>query len=50
MNDQQVASIGDVCRFFGMKLADFRKEWAELSDEAKEQIRKGIGNGTYTYE
>lgn len=43
------SSIGDVCRFFGMKLAEFKAEWAKLSDLDKQQIRDGIADGTYNY-
>lgn len=31
------------------KMAKFRAEWAELSDESKEQLKTGVENGTLTY-
>lgn len=46
------ASIKDVMEFFGRNggtLKDFTAEWATLSDEAKAQLKEGIGNGTFTY-
>lgn len=42
-------SMADVCRFFGIKLATFRAEWAQLTPNDKAQLRNGIGDGTLTY-
>jgi len=41
--------LGKVAEFFGMKLGEFRTEWAELSPEDKAQIREGIESGSLTY-
>lgn len=38
-----------VMHYFGMKVAEFRKEWADLSAESKKQLTEGIENGTLTY-
>lgn len=35
--------------YFGMTSAEMIKEWKALPDEAKEQIRNGILNGSLTY-
>jgi len=47
------ATIKAVADYFGRKtgqtLKDWTEEWKALSDEAKEQIKEGIGNGTLTY-
>jgi hypothetical protein len=47
------ATIKVVMDFFGRKqgqtLKDWTEEWKALPDEAKEQIKEGIGNGTLTY-
>jgi hypothetical protein len=33
----------------GYRLADFRDEWAGLSDQDKAQLRQGVADGTLTY-
>lgn len=55
------ATMGEVAKFFGMKLAEFRDEWvnaknartgepmAPLSVKDKEELQKGIGDGTLSY-
>jgi hypothetical protein len=47
------ATIKAIKEFFGLRPGDtlksFTAEWASLSDQDKEQIREGIGNGTLTY-
>jgi hypothetical protein len=36
--------------FFGYeKLADFSRDWKELSEEERAQIRGGIADGTFNY-
>ena len=35
--------------YFGMNMTEFSREWRQLDDTSKEQIRKGIGDGTLTY-
>jgi hypothetical protein len=43
-------TLKDLREFFGYaKLTDFAKDWKQLSDVDKEQIRKGITDGTFTY-
>lgn len=50
MADDKKASALEIKKFFGIdSTADFAKEWKELSDKDKEQIRTGIGNDTNTY-
>lgn len=44
-----MASMVDVMKFFGMKPPEFRKDWAELSRQDKEDLKSGIENGTLTY-
>lgn len=43
------ASMVDVMKFFDMKPAEFRGEWAALSATDKEQFKAGIGDGSLTY-
>lgn len=38
-----------VAKYFGMKLSDFRAQWAELTDTDKAQLKEGIGSGSLTY-
>lgn len=52
MSDQtpsNPAPLNKVAKFFGGPLSQFTKEWKQLSDEDRTQIREGIGNGTLTY-
>jgi hypothetical protein len=39
----------DVMHYFNMKPGDFKKEWGELSDKDKADLKQGIGDGTYDY-
>ena len=47
------SGIGLAMKFFGRRdgqtLAEFRDEWNELSNPAKDQLTVGISNGTLTY-
>ena len=42
-------SIKDIRDFFGMTAKDMIREWKLLTEESKDQIRTGLGNGTLTY-
>jgi hypothetical protein len=43
-------TIKDMKEFFGYtKLADFSKDWKELSDKDKQDIRQGLADDTYNY-
>lgn len=44
-----MATLVEVMKFFGIPIATFRKEWALLEDAEKDQLRKGIGDGSYAY-
>lgn len=41
--------LKEIRDYFGMKAADMIREWKELSEKDKEEIRTGIENGTLTY-
>ena len=49
------ATVKDVKEFFGMTLAEMKAEWmgkgngAVLSDQDKQDILAGLGNGSLTY-
>lgn len=46
------ASLKDVIAFFkldGERALDVGKEFKEMDDESKEQIKRGIGDGSLTY-
>lgn len=52
------ATLAQVAEFMGYKngaenpsdsLAQFRKDWATMSDTDKAQLKAGIGDGTLTY-
>jgi hypothetical protein len=50
-----MASMVEVFNFFSdgktndYKLAQFRKDWGELSEQDKVDLRSGVGNGSFTY-
>lgn len=50
--EQQNGSMRDVMAYFEMPTATFSKEWRELSDKDKADLKNGIGvkgTGTLTY-
>lgn len=54
-NADGTATMVDVYNYFSdnrkndYKLATFRTEWSELTDQDKSDLRMGIGNGSFTY-
>lgn len=48
LSDKHTAENGKVVTN-GYSISQFRKEWAELSDESKAQLKDGVENGTLTY-
>lgn len=49
MAEKRETGMVAVMHFFGMKVGEFRKEWAELSDKDKAELKSGIENGSLTY-
>ena len=53
MADEKKISIKPLKEFFGLKegqkLADFAEELKQLTDEDKQQLSKGIEDGTLNY-
>lgn len=44
------ATLNDVRKFFEYEsAADFRKEWMQLSEESRNQIKAGLTDGSLTY-
>jgi hypothetical protein len=43
------ATLKNVMAYFGIPTGIFSREWKELTDADKQQIKAGIGNGTETY-
>jgi hypothetical protein len=41
--------VADYFRLPGQTLKAFTEEWKLLSDEDKEQLKSGLGNGSMTY-
>jgi hypothetical protein len=35
--------------YFEMSAADFMKQWKELTDQDKNDLRQGVENGTWSY-
>jgi hypothetical protein len=48
---ERVANVKEIKDFFGMTLPEMKKEWINggLTDADKEQLAKGIGDGSFTY-
>lgn len=43
-------NLNEIRQFFGYdNAAQFRKEWMQLTPEEREQIKKGLTDGTYNY-
>ena len=52
MAEKKTASIKDVAdavKVPGESLSAFSKQWRELSDKDKEDLKTGVGNGSMTY-
>ena len=49
MEDPKPASLLDTKKFFEMTMADFNRDWKLLDQKSRDEIRLGIGNGTFTY-
>lgn len=41
--------ISEYFRLPGQTLKEFTADWQKLSDEEKDQLKLGLGNGTLTY-
>jgi len=47
---ERLATLLEVKNYFGYSsLKEFKNDWELLDDESRQQLRVGIGNGTYTY-
>lgn len=43
-------TLKDLKAYFGYeKLTEFSKDWKELSEESRKQIKDGINDGTFNY-
>jgi len=48
--ENQTITLKDLKEFFGYtKLTDFSRDWKQLSETDREQIRKGVEDGTFNY-
>lgn len=44
------ATLNEIRAYFGItSAAEFAREWRQLSTQDKEDLKAGIGNGTFTY-
>jgi hypothetical protein len=43
------ATLVEVAKYFAIPIAQFRKEWSELTPADKADLQAGIGNGTFSY-
>lgn len=44
-----MANMVDVRKFFGMTPAQFRNQWAELTEADKNALKQGVADGSLTY-
>lgn len=44
-----IKQVADFFRLEGEKLADFSAQWKALPDTDKEQIKRGLGDGSLDY-
>lgn len=42
-------TVKGIMEFFGMKASDFMKDWKKMTPKDKEDIKKGLTDGTYNY-
>lgn len=49
MADANLKQVRDYFKQEGENLTDFGKEWRDLSDKDKTDLKVGIGNGSLTY-
>jgi hypothetical protein len=48
--EAEMAPLTDVMKFLEIAtVSAFRAEWEQLSEAEQQQLREGIGNGSYTY-
>lgn len=45
----ETITIATIRDFFGLKTGEFMKQWQELSDQDKKDIRKGFEDGSMNY-
>lgn len=43
------ATLKQVIDYFGISMTQFAKEWKQLSEEERQQIKAGIGDKSFTY-
>lgn len=43
------ATLKQVTEFFGIPLSQFAKEWKQLTEEDRQQLKAGIGDGSLNY-
>jgi hypothetical protein len=41
--------VVDVMKFFGMKVTEFKRDWAAMSDKDKSDLKRGIADGSLNY-
>lgn len=44
-----IKDVSDAVKVTGESLSAFSKQWRELSDKDKEDLKKGVGDGSMTY-
>lgn len=46
---EKVATLKEVMEYFGMASAEFTKEWKQMDAKSRDELKRGIGDGTLTY-
>jgi hypothetical protein len=49
MAELRQVPIVEIRDFFGMKSAEFAKQWAALTPDDKAQIKRGLADGSLNY-
>lgn len=44
-----MAGLKEVMAFFEMDAKSFTREWKKLNEKDREELRRGIGDGSLTY-
>lgn len=47
--EKKSTPMSEVMRYFGMKVGEFRDEWAKLTEKDRDELKRGVTDGSLTY-